>query len=112
MATLQFPLGVVKERPACCRVVCFGGLWVISRVFGFLLVSGWALLWVALGVLSWVLGSFFVFCQLLRISFWCFLCILPVYQGVPLRFFNKSFLTYQKKGNCTHIYIIICYDFI
>jgi len=25
------------------------------------------------------------------------LCILPVYQGALLRFFNKSFLTYQKK---------------
>jgi hypothetical protein len=61
MMTLQFPLGVVQERPVCCRVVCFGGLWVISRVFGFFLVSGWALLWVVLGVLSWVLGSFCVF---------------------------------------------------
>jgi hypothetical protein len=28
MATPQSPLGVVKERLACCRVVCFGGLWV------------------------------------------------------------------------------------
>jgi hypothetical protein len=42
-------------------------------------------------------GSFSVFCQLLRVSFWCFLCILLVYQEAPLRFFNKSFLTYQKK---------------
>jgi hypothetical protein len=42
-------------------------------------------------------GSFSVFCQLLWVSFWCFLCIFPVYQGASLRFFNKSFLTYQKK---------------
>jgi hypothetical protein len=61
MATPQSPLGVVKERPACCRVVCFGGLWVFSRVCGFFLMSGWALLWVVLGFLSWVMGFFFRF---------------------------------------------------
>jgi len=26
-----------------------------------------------------------------------FLCILPVYLGVPYAFFNKVLLTYQKK---------------
>jgi hypothetical protein len=50
MATPQSPLGVVKERPACCRVVCFGGLWVFSRVCEFFLMSGWTLLWVGFGL--------------------------------------------------------------
>jgi hypothetical protein len=97
MVTPQSPLGGVKERPACCRVVCFGGLWVFSRVCGFFLVFGWALLWVVWAFFLGFWGHFFVFCQLLRVSFWCFLCILPVYQGAPLRFFNKYFLTYRKK---------------
>jgi hypothetical protein len=65
MATPQSPLGVVKERPACCRVVCFGGLWVFSRVCEFFLVSGWTLLWVGFGLSflgSRVLFSFSVSC--------------------------------------------------
>jgi hypothetical protein len=76
MATLQSPLGVVKERPACCRVMCFGGLWVFSWVFGFFLMSGWALLWVILGFLSWVLFPFSVSCCGLVFSVSCvyFLC--------------------------------------
>jgi len=72
--------------------------WVVGYLSGF-----WVFFRVWLG--SFVgcfgrsfLGSFYILCQLLQVSFWCFLCILHVYQGAPLRFFNKSFLTYQKKS--------------
>jgi hypothetical protein len=51
----------VKERPACCRVVCFGGLWVFSRVCGFFSRVWLGSLWVVLGFLSWVLSFFFRF---------------------------------------------------
>jgi hypothetical protein len=101
MAMPQSPLGAVKGRPTCCRVVCFGGLWVFSRVGRVFLV--WLSSFVGCFRLSF-LGpgvSFFVFSQLLQVSFWCFLYRLPVYQGAPLRFFNKSFLTYQKKKKKT-----------
>jgi hypothetical protein len=97
MATPQFPLDVVKERPACCRVVCFGGLGYSLGFVGFfscLVGLFCGLFW---AFFLEFLGSFFVFYQLLRVSFWCFLFILPVYQGAPLPFFNKYFLTYQKK---------------
>jgi hypothetical protein len=50
-------------------VGCLSGIWVLGCSF-----SG-------LGVL------FYSFCRLLRVSFGCFLRILPVYLGVPLRFF-------------------------
>jgi hypothetical protein len=35
----------------------------------------------------------FSFCGLV----WLFLCILPVYLGASYAFFNKTFITYQKK---------------
>lgn len=95
MAMLQFPLGVVKERPACCRVVCFGGLWVISRVFEFFFVSGWALLWVVLGILSWVLFLFSVSCCRLAFGVSCvyFMCT----KGSLYAFLINLFLLIKKK---------------
>jgi hypothetical protein len=48
----------------------------------------------------WVVWLFFLrfWVWLLWISFGCFWRIFLVYRGARLRFFNKSFLTYKKKG--------------
>jgi len=57
----------------------------------------WASFWVVWLFFLGFWGFFCWFCWLLRVSFGCFWRILPVYLGAPLRFFNKSFITYKKK---------------
>jgi len=78
MAKLQFPLGVVKERPACCRVVCFCGLF-------------WAFF---LGF--WVLFLFSVSCCGLAFGVSCvyFLCT----KGCLYAFLINHFLPIKKRG--------------
>jgi hypothetical protein len=71
MALLKLPLGVVKARLTCCRVVSLGGFCGLS--FGslslFPCVFVWVLCGLLLGVLCWVLwfrlcGFCCVFCEL------------------------------------------------